>query len=65
MYMIEIHGSDCESMSRDSKNIYQLTPTQIQRKIDVFRKSKHFKQYLTDKKNNNLRVLELYEWICT
>ncbi|KAM7540379.1 hypothetical protein Aperf_G00000024014 [Anoplocephala perfoliata] len=61
MYMLELYGSDYESMSRDSKNVYQLTPTQIQRKIEVFRRSKHFKRYLNDKKSNNLHVLELYE----
>nr|CDS33991.1 expressed protein [Hymenolepis microstoma] len=61
MYMMELYGSDLESMSRDSKNVYQLTPTQIRRKIEIFRKSKYFKQYLKDKKENNLNILEIYE----
>ncbi|VUZ52297.1 unnamed protein product, partial [Hymenolepis diminuta] len=57
MCMAELYGSDFESMSRDSKNVYQLTPTQIRRKMEIFRRSKYFHQYLTDRKNNNLNIL--------
>ncbi|VDN11588.1 unnamed protein product [Dibothriocephalus latus] len=60
MYMIELYGDDHKAMSRDPKNVYQLTPTQIRRLIERFRSSHYFKDYLDQKQNNSLRVLELY-----
>uniref|UniRef100_A0A914DYJ0 Nucleolar protein 16 n=1 Tax=Acrobeloides nanus TaxID=290746 RepID=A0A914DYJ0_9BILA len=39
-YMINKHGEDYEAMARDSKNISQNTPKQLERKISVFKRSK-------------------------
>ncbi|VDM02245.1 unnamed protein product [Schistocephalus solidus] len=61
MYMMELYGDDHKAMSRDPKNVYQLTPTQIRRLIERFRASSYFEDYLVQKNNNSLRVLELYD----
>ncbi len=61
MYLLELYGDDYKAMCRDPKNVYQLTPAQIKRMIGTFKESSYYPQYLTDKQNNNLNVLELYE----
>nr|VZH96703.1 unnamed protein product [Spirometra erinaceieuropaei] len=61
MYMMELYGEDHKAMSRDPKNVYQLTPTQIRHLIERFRASSYFKDYLVRKNNNSLGVLELYD----
>ncbi|VDK46932.1 unnamed protein product [Taenia asiatica] len=61
MYLLELYGEDYGAMCRDPRNAYQLTSTQIERLISTFRGSKHYSQYLKDKSDNTLRVLELYE----
>ena len=60
IYMIEFYGDNYDAMSLDPRNAYQLTPSQINRLINVFRRSKYFPQYLEDKKNDKLSVLELF-----
>uniref|UniRef100_A0A5K3FRA2 Nucleolar protein 16 n=1 Tax=Mesocestoides corti TaxID=53468 RepID=A0A5K3FRA2_MESCO len=61
MYLLEIYGDDYVAMSKDPKNVYQLTPLQMKRMLNTFRDSKYYAQYITDKQNNNLRVVQLYE----
>ncbi|CDS40429.1 Ribosome biolocus tagsis protein Nop16 [Echinococcus multilocularis] len=61
IYLLELYGEDYGAMCRDSRNVYQLTPTQIERMIRIFRESKYYPRYLKDKSDNNLHVLELYE----
>ncbi|KAL5964375.1 Nucleolar protein 16 [Taenia solium] len=61
MYLLELYGEDYGAMCRDPRNVYQLTLTQIERLISAFRRSRHYLQYLKDKSDNNLHVLELYE----
>ncbi|KAI1721585.1 ribosome biogenesis protein nop16 domain-containing protein [Ditylenchus destructor] len=41
--MIDKHGLNYKAMARDSENIWQHTPKQIQRKIETFKKSSIFK----------------------
>ncbi|KAI1728968.1 ribosome biogenesis protein nop16 domain-containing protein [Ditylenchus destructor] len=41
--MIEKHGLNYKAMARDSENIWQHSPKQIQRKIKAFKKSSVFK----------------------
>ncbi|VDM33802.1 unnamed protein product [Hydatigera taeniaeformis] len=61
MYMLELYGNDYNAMCRDSRNIYQLTSTQIRRLISAFRDSKYYAQYLKQKHDNDLHVTEFYE----
>ncbi|CAD5223015.1 unnamed protein product [Bursaphelenchus okinawaensis] len=42
--MIKKHGLDYAAMARDHENIYQSTPKQIERKIELFKKSKAYQQ---------------------
>ncbi|CAD5232568.1 unnamed protein product [Bursaphelenchus xylophilus] len=42
--MIQKHGVDFEAMARDHENIYQNTAKQIQRKIELFKKSQAYKE---------------------
>ncbi|VDN04568.1 unnamed protein product [Thelazia callipaeda] len=39
VYMMQKYGDDYKKMSYDARNIYQYTPKQIQRKIDIFKQS--------------------------
>uniref|UniRef100_A0A914V5G1 Nucleolar protein 16 n=1 Tax=Plectus sambesii TaxID=2011161 RepID=A0A914V5G1_9BILA len=48
--MMETHTDDFEAMARDSRNVYQDTAKQIQRKIRIFRESPQFQLYLEAKK---------------
>merc|ERR1712179_320535 len=39
IYMIELYGDDYTAMSRDKRNFYQDTPSQIRRKIASFKRT--------------------------
>ncbi|CAJ0957147.1 unnamed protein product, partial [Mesorhabditis belari] len=43
IYMIERHGDDYSAMARDSKNLFQETPKQIQKKLRIYKESPYYK----------------------
>ena len=48
--MIEKHGENYSAMARDHRNDYQLTPRQLEKKIEKFRKiPKAYERYLAEK----------------
>lgn len=46
IHMIEKYQDNYKKMSMDYKNFYQLTPSQIKKQIDLFKKSGSWKDYL-------------------
>lgn len=49
--MLEKYGDNYEKMSRDYKNYDQLTPTQLKKRINLFKNMKNvYANYLNDKK---------------
>lgn len=48
--MIEKHGTNYYKMARDHRNDYQLTPKQLERKIEKFKNvPKAYERYLAEK----------------
>lgn len=48
--MIDKHGDNYEAMARDHHNDYQLTPKQLKKRIENFKKiPKAYEQYLSEK----------------
>jgi hypothetical protein len=48
--MIEKHGTNYDAMARDHHNDYQLTPRQLERRIEKFQKiPKVYDRYLAEK----------------
>ncbi|CAH8475905.1 unnamed protein product [Schistosoma turkestanicum] len=61
IYNLEMYAeNDFESMSRDPKNVYQLTAKQIERLINKFKQTTGFQKYLKDKQSGELVVDELF-----
>ncbi|CAI2729530.1 unnamed protein product [Schistosoma spindalis] len=61
IYNLEMYAEDdFESMSRDPKNVYQLTPKQIERLINKFKQTTGFQKYLKDKQSGELDIDELF-----
>ncbi|CAH8289852.1 unnamed protein product, partial [Heterobilharzia americana] len=55
IYNLETYvEDDYASMSRDPKNVYQLTPRQIERLINKFKQTNGFRKYINDKKSGEL-----------
>ncbi|VDO70708.1 unnamed protein product [Schistosoma margrebowiei] len=60
IYNLEMYPEDdFESMSRDPKNVYQLTSRQIERLINKFKQTNGFQKYLKDKQSGELAIDEL------
>lgn len=50
--MIEKYGENYEKMARDYRNFYQDTPSQIKKKITLFKKNKNqYAKYLKEKES--------------
>ncbi len=50
--MLEKYNDDYKKMARDHHNSYQETPTQLKKKIGLFKKMKpQFEKYQRDKAN--------------
>lgn len=48
--MIEKHGTNYYAMARDHRNDYQLTPKQLERKMEKFKNiPKVYERYLAEK----------------
>ncbi|CAH8561306.1 unnamed protein product [Schistosoma curassoni] len=61
IYNLEMYPEDdFESMSRDPKNVYQLTSKQIERLINKFKQTTGFQKYLKDKQSGELAIDELF-----
>ncbi|CAH8577411.1 unnamed protein product [Schistosoma rodhaini] len=61
IYNLEMYAEDdFESMSRDPKNVYQLTSKQIERLINKFKQTSGFQNYLKDKQSGELAIDELF-----
>ena len=59
--MLEKYDENYEKMTRDYRNHYQETASQIKKKISIFKSMKHrYEQYLNDKKNG-VNFLENYD----
>ncbi|KAH8869758.1 Nucleolar protein 16 [Schistosoma japonicum] len=62
IYNLEMYAhDDYESMSKDPKNVYQLTPKQIERLINKFKQTMGFQKYLKDKRSGELVISELFD----
>ncbi|KAG5451951.1 Nucleolar protein 16 [Clonorchis sinensis] len=61
MYNMEVHGADFLAMSRDPKNVYQLTPKQLERLIGKFKKTPGYQQYLSQKETGTFSVADVYD----
>ncbi|CAH8566924.1 unnamed protein product [Heterobilharzia americana] len=62
IYNLETYvEDDYASMSRDPKNVYQLTPRQIERLINKFKQTNGFRKYINDKKSGELIVSHLFD----
>ncbi|OON22761.1 hypothetical protein X801_01335 [Opisthorchis viverrini] len=53
--------SSRQAMSRDPKNVYQLTPKQLQRLIGKFKKTPGYQQYLSQKETGTFSVADVYD----
>ncbi len=50
--MIEKYGTDYKKMCKDYKNYYQDTPSQLKKRINIFKAMNvQYEKYLNDKKN--------------
>ncbi|CAH8857447.1 unnamed protein product [Trichobilharzia szidati] len=61
IYNLEMYAEDDYlSMSRDPKNVYQLTPKQIERLIKKFKQTAGYQKYLKDKESGDLILEHLF-----
>ncbi|VDP91236.1 unnamed protein product [Echinostoma caproni] len=60
VYNIETHGDNYVEMAKDSKNAYQLTPKQLKRLIEKFKKTPFYTQYTEQKRSGTFDLTALY-----
>ncbi|KAA3682425.1 uncharacterized protein DEA37_0005413 [Paragonimus westermani] len=63
LYNLELYGDDFQAMTRDPKNVYQLTSKQLERLIDKFKKTPKYQTYLENKRAGTFNIADIYD-IC-
>ncbi|CAL8069505.1 unnamed protein product [Calicophoron daubneyi] len=61
MYNLEMHGDDFLAMSRDPKNMYQLTPKQLEHSIAKFKQTPRYSAYLKEKEAGTFDITAFYD----
>ncbi|CAH8545305.1 unnamed protein product [Dicrocoelium dendriticum] len=60
IYNLEQYGENYKEMARDARNLYQLTPNQLERLIEKFKKTTHYQDYITEKRLGTFNIADLY-----